>query len=189
MLVALLGRGKFFFFRLTLDRTFRCMWVCLHGPCTQPFHATIAALEAHYAEKHSPFLGLQQEDLATSPTTAGTQVNNALFDAKTLVDSANRSVQSLTITSPLMPTTPSSRNKLDNHHICSTCDKAFGRKGDLDRHARTHTQAARYYCPIYGCRFSARGFHRRDKLLDHMRQGHKNTALVNDSWVDTGYGS
>jgi hypothetical protein len=187
MLVALLGRGKFFFFQT--NRSSNHVFICLCGPCAQPFYSTIAALEAHYAEKHSPFLGLQQEDLATSPTTASTQVNKASFDAKTLVDSANRSVQSLLITSPMAPKTPSSDNKPDNRHICNTCDKAFGRKGDLDRHARTHAQAARYYCPMYGCRFSARGFHRRDKFMDHMRQGHRTMALVNGSWVDTGYGS
>ncbi|KAL8857791.1 MAG: hypothetical protein Q9178_005691 [Gyalolechia marmorata] len=54
------------------------------------------------------------------------------------------------------------------------CDKAFGRKGDLQRHLKSHQSGPRSYnCVADGCpRRGMKGFWRRDKLKDHLDRKH-----------------
>jgi hypothetical protein len=58
------------------------------------------------------------------------------------------------------------------------CDATFGRHVDLDRHYNAyHAQdKTEYWCTVEGCDRSEGGnkpFARKDKLKDHLRQGHK----------------
>jgi uncharacterized C2H2 Zn-finger protein len=57
---------------------------------------------------------------------------------------------------------------------CSRCGKAFKRKGDLTRHGKSHG-LTKLYCPYANCprRVYTRGFHRKDKLVDHLEFSHK----------------
>jgi hypothetical protein len=69
-------------------------------------------------------------------------------------------------------------------YICADCSATFSRKADRDRHASSlHGAGPRFYCRIQGCHFGIQGFPRRDKLMDHMRQGHRDTVLVNGVWT------
>ncbi|PSN64855.1 hypothetical protein BS50DRAFT_575007 [Corynespora cassiicola Philippines] len=52
------------------------------------------------------------------------------------------------------------------------CEKTFKRKSELRRHQLSHSEA-RYSCPAIDCnRKGKNGFHREDKLIDHVTQGH-----------------
>jgi len=65
-------------------------------------------------------------------------------------------------------------NTINNRFHCThlNCGANFARAGDLRRHHRTHGAAA-YPCTVNGCaRRGQNAFHRRDKLLDHMRKKH-----------------
>ncbi|KAF7512624.1 hypothetical protein GJ744_000885 [Endocarpon pusillum] len=57
----------------------------------------------------------------------------------------------------------------------SGCFRAYTRKGDLTRHSLNHATTFRVVCIIDDCPRShgAHGFPRRDKLIDHLIQGHK----------------
>lgn len=52
---------------------------------------------------------------------------------------------------------------------------AFARKDDLDRHVQRHmTHRTLFDCPVPGCiRVGERGLPRKDKLIEHMRETHK----------------
>jgi hypothetical protein len=52
---------------------------------------------------------------------------------------------------------------------CSNCGKSYARRGDRDRHTRTHNpNARRYSCPHPGCnRVGLNGFLRKDKFMEH----------------------
>ena len=51
--------------------------------------------------------------------------------------------------------------------------KPFARKGELDRHMKSHGPPE-FDCPVPGCkRQGDKGFSRKDKLRDHVRRGHK----------------
>ena len=61
------------------------------------------------------------------------------------------------------------------HRFCcphpSCADRSFGRRSDRDRHVRKHSMAERTYaCPQSEC---GKRFYRKDKLLDHTRNGHR----------------
>jgi len=65
-------------------------------------------------------------------------------------------------------------------YICADCPSTFSRKTDRDRHASSlHGAGPKFYCQIQGCRFGIQGFPRRDKLVDHMRKGHRDTVQAN----------
>ena len=54
-------------------------------------------------------------------------------------------------------------------HACPFgCGKSFGRKGDMERHARVHS-APTLWCHAAGCN---RGFYRKDKLDEHVMRKH-----------------
>ena len=56
-------------------------------------------------------------------------------------------------------------------HVCSSCSKHYARKGDLTRHITTaHRRPASFLCHFRHCPRSieGKGFHRRDKLVDHL---------------------
>ncbi|KAF2495846.1 hypothetical protein BU16DRAFT_358463 [Lophium mytilinum] len=58
------------------------------------------------------------------------------------------------------------------HPGCS--GRSFGRRADRDRHVRKHSATERtFVCPEPGC---VKRFYRKDKLLDHTRQGHRPVA-------------
>jgi hypothetical protein len=73
---------------------------------------------------------------------------------------------------PSTPTKSPAKSPPPPRLSCSLCDRTYGRKGDLDRHFRSHFDTDRFYCGVSSCRFGVRGFHRRDKLEDHLRRGH-----------------
>jgi hypothetical protein len=53
---------------------------------------------------------------------------------------------------------------------------SFARKDDLKRHTQRHLPHRQLYpCPIPGChRVGEKALPRQDKLLEHMREVHKN---------------
>ena len=57
---------------------------------------------------------------------------------------------------------------------CSRCSKAFKRKGDLTRHGKSHG-LTKFYCLYVNCprHVYSKGFHRKDKLVDHLKLSHK----------------
>lgn len=60
-------------------------------------------------------------------------------------------------------------------HVCSTCQQSFSRESDLRRHSAKHKPDAElYHCTFPGCLRSGagKGFHRADKLRDHMSKRH-----------------
>ena len=59
--------------------------------------------------------------------------------------------------------------------ICTYCGKIYSRKGDLTRHEKTHTHLPEHSCPVQDCKRGGfpNGFHRKDKLVDHMIAAHK----------------
>lgn len=60
---------------------------------------------------------------------------------------------------------------LPARHVCATCSETFSRLASMRRHALKHDLSAqRYDCSFPSC--LARGFLRRDKLADHMRNVH-----------------
>ena len=61
------------------------------------------------------------------------------------------------------------------HRFCcphpSCTDRSFGRRSDRDRHVRKHSMTERTYaCPQSEC---GKRFYRKDKLLNHTRNGHR----------------
>lgn len=77
-------------------------------------------------------------------------------------------------TSPYAAAQAVSTNTAQNRFQCThpSCDADFHRVGDLRRHQRAHGAPA-YPCTVNGCvRRGSNAFHRRDKLLDHMRKKH-----------------
>jgi hypothetical protein len=53
---------------------------------------------------------------------------------------------------------------------------SFARKDDLNRHIQRHVPNRQLFpCPIPGChRVGEKGLPRQDKLLEHMRETHRN---------------
>ncbi|KAH8591915.1 hypothetical protein B0O99DRAFT_597753 [Bisporella sp. PMI_857] len=62
------------------------------------------------------------------------------------------------------------------HCLWLGCTSSFARAADRKRHIRTqHDNPAHYHCPIVGCdkvRGRWKGYHRLDKLQEHMRKRH-----------------
>ena len=67
---------------------------------------------------------------------------------------------------------------------CSCCGKAFKRKGDLTRHGKSHG-LTKFYCLYGNCprRVYAKGFHRKDKLVQHLEFSHKMTNEDAKDWA------
>jgi Zinc finger, C2H2 type len=67
---------------------------------------------------------------------------------------------------------------------CSRCGKAFKRKGDLTRHGKSHG-LTKFYCVYASCprHVYAKGFHRKDKLVDHLELSHKMTKEDARHWA------
>jgi hypothetical protein len=67
---------------------------------------------------------------------------------------------------------------------CSSCGKAFKRKGDLTRHGKSHG-LTKFYCVYANCprRVYTKGFHRKDKLVDHLEFSHKMTKEDARHWA------
>jgi hypothetical protein len=67
---------------------------------------------------------------------------------------------------------------------CSHCGKAFKRKGDLTRHRKGHG-LTKFYCIYANCPRSVytKGFHRKDKLVDHLESSHKMTKEDAKRWA------
>jgi len=53
--------------------------------------------------------------------------------------------------------------------------KPFGKKCDLRRHIETvHEPSCNHICPVESCEVNIKGFARKDKLLNHIREQHDN---------------
>ena len=57
---------------------------------------------------------------------------------------------------------------------CHQCTKSYSRRGDLERHAKSHAQTPELYdCPMPRCQHTGwNGFLRKDKLVQHLRRMH-----------------
>ena len=65
-------------------------------------------------------------------------------------------------------------------YVCleANCDRTFSRPSDLDRHLKSRHYLPTFNCPVDDCdRKGGKGFSRKDKLRDHLRQKHRN---IND---------
>ena len=51
-------------------------------------------------------------------------------------------------------------------HSCAMCGRLFKRKGDMERHARSHSGPRNWKCQTAGCN---KEFYRKDKLVDHSK--------------------
>ena len=71
---------------------------------------------------------------------------------------------------PLAPSTPRQPNR-EERHTCPRCRNSFGRAGDYRRHMLKH-DSPKFRCIVMDC---YKTFARKDKLRDHIRQGHKIT--------------
>jgi hypothetical protein len=81
------------------------------------------------------------------------------IDVQPTVPDVSRSASSALVT-------PADGN--NPRYRCPGCTKSFSRRGDRDRHARSHdSNARRFPCPAPHC---SREFTRKDKLLDHQRR-------------------
>ena len=59
------------------------------------------------------------------------------------------------------------------------CSSSFTRRADLKRHAAIHCEYPVYACPIEGCSNNKnQGFHRKDKLLRHIKTKHSRDKSV-----------
>jgi hypothetical protein len=67
---------------------------------------------------------------------------------------------------------------------CSRCGKAFKRKGDLTRHGKSHG-VTKFYCIYASCprHVYTQGFHRKDKLVNHLESSHKMTKEDAKHWA------
>lgn len=64
-----------------------------------------------------------------------------------------------------------------DHPGCNA--NSFKRHADFTRHQRIHTPEKEYSCPAQGCkRYGARGFSRKDKLIDHILDGHDDDTIL-----------
>ncbi len=58
---------------------------------------------------------------------------------------------------------------------CTTCNRSFGRQGDLVRHAKKHLAGPKAFpCAVAGCPYAN---DRKDKLRDHHRRRHPGVAV------------
>ncbi len=58
---------------------------------------------------------------------------------------------------------------------CTTCNRSFGRQGDLIRHAKKHLAGPKAFpCAVAGCPYAN---DRKDKLRDHYRRRHPGVAV------------
>ena len=54
---------------------------------------------------------------------------------------------------------------------CTTCNKTFSRRSDMERHAKKHQPTMRiYHCSVRGCEYE--GSYRKDKLEAHVKNCH-----------------
>ena len=54
-------------------------------------------------------------------------------------------------------------------YACSVCSKPFARKGDMERHLRSHGPYL-FHCSMPECRYFGKGFHRKDKYDLHCEK-------------------
>jgi hypothetical protein len=173
--------------------------MCLVGSCMETLHPSEAALDAHYKEAH-PALQTPDEQMfnrtnalifpASPPTwTPAIPVDNIptwpannTFNIMAQDPFAHQQALANHASTPRDSPATSSTTNPSSRVICPVCHASFSRKGDLDRHSRKHANGPRYYCRQPHCRFGTKGFDRRDKLMDHMRRGHK-MVEVNGVWV------
>lgn len=66
---------------------------------------------------------------------------------------------------------PGSRIDNNPREQCSTCHTSFSRMADLQRHLTTVHAEPQFKCPVRDCS-RRRGFHRKDKLNEHLRSYH-----------------
>ena len=61
---------------------------------------------------------------------------------------------------------------LPRPHICPVCGRSIMRKGDMERHHRSHGPRD-LKCPLEQC---GKGFYRKDKLVDHLKTHRTNST-------------
>ena len=82
------------------------------------------------------------------------------------------------INSPSLPAVSHDRitRQRSSRYVCleANCDRTFSRPSDLDRHLKSRHYLPTFNCPVDDCdRKGRRGFPRKDKLRDHLRQKHR----------------
>lgn len=82
---------------------------------------------------------------------------------------------------PIAPALPAVRHDHTNRpesdrYVCliAKCRHTFSRPSDLDRHMKSRHCPPTFDCPVDDCnRKAGKGFPRKDKLRDHLRQKHR----------------
>ena len=82
------------------------------------------------------------------------------------------------INSPSLPAVSHDRitKQRSSRYVCleANCDRTFSRPSDLARHLKSRHCPPTFNCPVDDCdRKGSRGFPRKDKLGDHLRQKHR----------------
>ncbi|KAF1952203.1 hypothetical protein CC80DRAFT_508251 [Byssothecium circinans] len=76
---------------------------------------------------------------------------------------------------PLKHTKSSSREPGDSFS-CDLCERTFRYKKDVERHKTSvHEKRPSWFCPTIQCKFSTRGFSRKDKAFQHVKTHRSNS--------------
>ena len=131
-----------------------------------PTHECLQTLELHLADYPNSF-NVSNTSLgwAGCPLMSGTMPHNAQFHLTTNVTLPNNNV----------PTAESSQRGYKC--LLVTCTKIYKNKGDMERHLLTHGPPL-FWCPVLGCKFNEKGFHRKDHHIKHLR-----THPLPKSWI------
>lgn len=110
---------------------------------------------------------LNDHALTTGHTQTGAYVGFASHYGAGPESIANRSLAVLP-GDPSPAPTPMPLLDTKPHACIHACGKAYARKGDMKRHARSHEQPG-FWCVVEGCKFQVKGFYRKDKWVTHLK--------------------
>ena len=70
---------------------------------------------------------------------------------------------------------PPTSQSVNGRYLCSACGKDFGRRGDMEHHAKKHSSTV-IPCPVQGCEY--KGHYRKDKVNQHIKNRHPGIGRI-----------